>query len=149
MTTIAINKEDGKVVVSADTQLTGLWKDNKKFIKIYKLIAGNGDEAIVGGSGSASSIYAFFDWCASGMEYEDYPAEHAGEAQFIMVTKKSVLCYENYPRPIEVGFPYSIGSGGQYAMGAMLAGAKATESVKIASKLDPYTNSKVYTLLLE
>jgi ATP-dependent protease HslVU (ClpYQ) peptidase subunit len=149
MTTIAINKEDGKIIVSADTLMTGIWKDSKKFIKIYKLIIGRDQEVIVGGSGSAASVYAFFDWCTKGMNYDDYPVEHAEEAQFILVNKKSVCCYESYPRPIETGFPYSIGSGSQYAMGAMLAGSSTVDAVKIAAKLDPYTNNKVHTLLLE
>lgn len=42
--------------------------------------------------------------------------------------------------------PYAIGSGEEYAMGAMLAGCSALEAVKIAAKLDVYTGGPVRTL---
>jgi hypothetical protein len=37
------------------------------------------------------------------------------------------------------GYPYAIGSGGDFALGAMLDGASARRAVEIASKLDIHT----------
>lgn len=44
---------------------------------------------------------------------------------------------------VEIGIPSAIGSGGDFAMAAMMGGADAREAVKIASKLDPYTGGKI------
>lgn len=47
--------------------------------------------------------------------------------------------------PIRSKF-YAIGTGAEYAMGAMAAGASAKEAVKIACKLDPHSGLPVRTL---
>lgn len=39
--------------------------------------------------------------------------------------------------------PYATGSGADFAMGAMLFGASATQAVMVASKLDIYTDSRL------
>lgn len=48
--------------------------------------------------------------------------------------------------PSEFRGAYSIGSGCDFAMGAMLAGKSAAEAVRIAAKLDIYTGGPVRTL---
>lgn len=149
MTTIAVNKEDGVVVVCSDTLMVGEWKDQGKCIKILRVVDERGEEAIIGGSGALASIYAFQDWVLGGMDAANYPSQHFVDANFLLVTKKGVYSYESYPRPIKVSIPFAIGSGSQFAMGAMLAGASSIEAVKIAAKLDPYTNNKVTVLELE
>ena len=50
---------------------------------------------------------------------------------------------------IPVGKPCAIGSGGEFAMGAMLAGATAIEAVKIAAKLDVNTGGKVRSIKIK
>lgn len=39
---------------------------------------------------------------------------------------------------------HALGSGSDYAIGAMLAGASAVEAVKIAAKIDHYTDGPIY-----
>jgi ATP-dependent protease HslVU (ClpYQ) peptidase subunit len=149
VTTIAVKKEDGVVVVCSDTLMVGEWKDQGTCIKILRVTDERGDEAVIGGSGALASIYAFQDWVMGGMDPSNYPSQHFGDANFLLITRKGVYSYENYPRPIKVSLPFAIGSGSQFAMGAMLAGASAIEAVKISAKLDPYTNSKVTILELQ
>lgn len=47
---------------------------------------------------------------------------------------------------VPIGKPCAIGSGSDFAMGAMLAGKSATEAVRIAIKLDPHSGGKVRSL---
>lgn len=48
--------------------------------------------------------------------------------------------------PSEFRGAYAIGSGSDFAMGAMLAGKTAAESVRIATKLDIYSGGAVRTI---
>ncbi len=51
-------------------------------------------------------------------------------------------------RIITCGVPYAIGSGGHFAMGAMMAGKVPKEAVEIAIALDPYCGGDVTVLEL-
>ena len=57
--------------------------------------------------------------------------------------KSGIAIYheKNGSHPIKA--PYAIGSGCDFAMGAMLAGCNAVDAVKIAAKLDPYTGGRI------
>lgn len=58
-------------------------------------------------------------------------------------------CYEGrLDRPFPVTMPHAIGSGMDFALGALLHGADATEAVKIACKLDIYSGGKVLSVQL-
>jgi ATP-dependent protease HslVU (ClpYQ) peptidase subunit len=48
--------------------------------------------------------------------------------------------------PSEFRGAYAIGSGSDFAMGAMLAGKTAAESVRIATKLDIYSGGAVRSI---
>jgi hypothetical protein len=47
------------------------------------------------------------------------------------------------PYPIPLFTPAAMGSGADYALGALYAGATLKEAVRIASKLDVYTGGKI------
>jgi len=49
----------------------------------------------------------------------------------------------------EGGFPFAIGSGSEFALGAMHAGATPLEAIRIASKLDIYTGGPLDVLWVE
>ena len=53
-----------------------------------------------------------------------------------------VLNSELYPIPIDTDF-FSVGSGSDYAMGAMAMGASAADAIRVASQFDCHTNDKV------
>lgn len=44
--------------------------------------------------------------------------------------------------------PFAIGSGGDYALGALAMGATAEEAIKVASRYDPYTSNQVQVATL-
>lgn len=47
------------------------------------------------------------------------------------------------PYPIPLFTPAAMGSGSEYALGAVYAGASLKDAVRIASKLDVYTGGKI------
>jgi len=50
---------------------------------------------------------------------------------------------ELHPSPVEP--PYAMGTGAQFAYGAILSGKTAKEAVEVAIKLDPYSGGKIRT----
>lgn len=67
------------------------------------------------------------------------------KANFLAVTHERELWYYAGDKSWQMrpDIPFSIGSGGDFAWGAMLHGATAIEAVKIASQLDVGTNAVV------
>lgn len=67
------------------------------------------------------------------------------QAQFLAVTHDRALWYYagDMSWQMRPDIPFAIGSGGDYAWGAMLNGATATEAVHIASQLDTGTNNRI------
>lgn len=110
--------------------------------KIYKV---NGD--IIGYAGNLSEGMAFIDW------YKD-PAKERPDISntTILVLRHDgvILTYEGSYHPLEINdfACYSIGSGCEYAMGAMMAGKNPTEAVRIAAQLDINSALPVRTLSL-
>ncbi len=66
------------------------------------------------------------------------------ESEFFILDINLTKCYyiDSYGI-MEIKESMAIGSGSQYAMGAMLAGSNAAEAVKIASQLDTETGGNV------
>lgn len=58
------------------------------------------------------------------------------------------LCSDQYGF-IQEKAPFAMGSGGEIALGAMLAGKGAIDAVKIAGKVDVYTNRNVRHIKIE
>ncbi|ANZ48574.1 peptidase HslV family [Erwinia phage vB_EamM_ChrisDB] len=48
---------------------------------------------------------------------------------------------------VEAQAPIAVGSGGDFAMGAMAAGAKAEDAIRVASKFDVKTNDSVSSIV--
>lgn len=44
---------------------------------------------------------------------------------------------------------YTLGSGGDFALGALNAGATVKEALKVAKRLDPYTGGKLHQQIVE
>jgi 20S proteasome alpha/beta subunit len=63
-----------------------------------------------------------------------------GKAVILEVCKGGIL------REIAFAPPFAIGSGGNFAIGAMAHGASAIEAVKIACKYDVYSGGKVQSV---
>ncbi len=130
MTTIAY---DG-VSLASDSQVGGAYLDGgiKKVVKIGK--------SYFGAAGHLESMTLFFKWLREG---GDKPKIDSDSFEGIEVRGKSVYWWGDALTPCRIRAPAAIGSGVQFAMGAMLAGATAKEAVKIAAKLDGGTGRTI------
>ena len=138
MTTIAW---DGETLAS-DSRQTG---DNSfihqvKSKKICKI--GN---SYLGFAGEAQQEELFKRWFKN--QTNEKPEPSWLKDLEVMLIRDGV-CYEinDLCEPTPVGKPYAIGSGEQYAMGAMKHGATAKEAVDIAKILDPFTGGTTVTV---
>lgn len=142
MTTIAF---DGKSV-AFDTQSTCGGRISHVDDKVVEIQ--NYGIVYAGGSGELDSVHAFQDWVAGGMKPDDYPdlcKERADNSCFILINYKGELQeFERRPHPVAtvVGRD-ALGSGSDYALGAMAAGKSAEEAVRIAMEYDAYTGGEV------
>lgn len=86
------------------------------------------------------------DWYAAGMPEDQEVPEHF---QLIVAKPGGELFYANgnafLSGPLEAGF-IAIGSGEQYAHGALMAGACAVEACKIACACDPWTGFPIMAI---
>lgn len=139
MTTIAVR--DG--LMCSDTQSTG--GGYKALIdKMFRLP----DGGIVGIAGGLREALAATQWMIEGEE-GDPPDSDGSYTLLILRPNGSIWCADS-------GFPAlrlrnkfaAIGSGCPMAMAAMEMGATAAQAVKIASKYDECTNSRVKSMAL-
>lgn len=138
MTTIAF--KDG--VLAADSRCTG--HHIHKIKKIYR--AGN---ALIGICGRVTSALLFVDWYA---KRETPPPKLQDDDDFeaFVLTPKGLFYWDNKLREVPMGKAFAaIGTGGDFAMGAMAMGADAVEAVKVAKTLDPYTGGAIRKAVLK
>jgi ATP-dependent protease HslVU (ClpYQ) peptidase subunit len=106
---------------------------------------------LIAACGSCEDIQAFMDWMESGGKQEDkktYGLDRDVDINALVIDKKTrVYQYEGrlYPYVIEADI-HALGSGREYAIGAMAAGSSAQQAVRIASKYDSGTGGAVKTL---
>lgn len=92
-------------------------------------------KAIVGYSGSADSIGSVFAWLSNPV---DKPPKVRNSELIVLTSNKQIYTSYNLGGWIFVDKPYySIGSGSQFALGALAIGKGASKAVEIASGLDP------------
>lgn len=90
------------------------------------------DGSIVGAAGAGNMCRAALIWFAGGCNGPQ-PWSKPEDVQLLRVYHdRAEFWSQGKGEPIPVLPPFAIGSGGEYAMGAMLAGASAPEAVKIA-----------------
>ncbi len=97
----------------------------------------NIDNAIAAWTGDLAAGPILIDWYTSGAKQEDWPDFQKSEdwSRLIIATKNMVTVYERIPYPIEIKEKFMAwGSGRDYAIGAMAAGASAADAVLIANK---------------
>jgi len=139
MTTICF-KED---VMASDSHIVGAYIDQLSADKIYQI-----DNVLIGCAGAVSDIKKFISYITNGWREIDMPKKTVDtfEALVYDMSDSQLWYYDGSYTGVETGLISAIGSGQGFAMGAMLAGADASEAVAIASELDPYTGGdiKVY-----
>jgi ATP-dependent protease HslVU (ClpYQ) peptidase subunit len=146
MTSIAF---DGKTMAADKQMNTG---NMKHTVARSKIRAGeyHGMPALFGGSGTTVYCDAVIEWLIAGMP-DDKPEMPSNPDSFtvIVATEAGLYEYIDSLRPIPLGqIKWAIGSGGEYAFGAMAAGACAKKAVEIACTFDPNSGMGVETLTL-
>ena len=131
MTTIAT---DGKSMYS-DSRQTGAYIDQLAVKKVYRI---KGE--LWGFAGMPANWLRVIKWLTDGGE-----PPHIEESFSALQLDKSGMVYEwcKLLQPVAVGSMASTGSGCDYAMAAMMAGASPKKAVKIAKKLDVHSGGKV------
>ncbi|HET8687686.1 MAG TPA: hypothetical protein VFM18_13630, partial [Methanosarcina sp.] len=141
MTTIAMNKDE----IGCDLQYThpsGYVFEGSSKIHELNVPALYPKGFYLGYAGSISRIQEVLNWIIDPTDKVPKSREHA---EFVVLTKdKKMFTFTNPVNWIEIKDKYyTIGSGAQYAAGALAAGASITDALKIASKHDAHTGSKV------
>jgi len=104
--------------------------------EVQKLYRSRG--AIIAGTGGTDYVEALFEWWRSGADVATFPEKYQATADYaiLVVAKDGNVCtYDRTPYPVWLRGPYgAAGSGREFAIGAMAAGASAEEAVMIAAK---------------
>ena len=137
MTTIAW---DGKSI-AADKLCGGRYTVNK----IWKLP----DGSVIGGAGLYDHIVEVVAWIAEGGNEDKRPKlpesqEEGSDLLLVDADGKAYWLTWPYLRKVPITEKYeAIGSGSEFALGAMAMGASAQRAVQIASRFDPNTGRGV------
>lgn len=134
-------------IVAADSQSTAAFK-RFDVVKIHRVSAGPFSGWVFGGAGKLSLVMKMLCQIETG-SLESLEADTSDDTSaygLLVGPKVSYRLDSTSMIPMKFKGPYAIGSGEEFAMGAMLAGSTAAEAVKIASKLDVYTGGPVRTL---
>lgn len=135
MTTIAW---DG-TYLAADKQMGGRHTAGK----VFPL----GDGHYLAGAGYYDQIVEVVHWINQGAVEDAKPRLSPDDGSDILLVEPDGTAYWltwPYLRRIKLNEPYaSVGSGGDYALGAMAMGASARKAVSIAMRFDPYTGKGI------
>lgn len=139
MTTIAIDKfgtiaADGLTTHGYGTVLSRSRK---------KIAVANG--MIYAVSGAVTTVDALIEWYVSGHNPKDVPPTGENEPWAMLVCDKGqwLMFSKPVPYPEAIEPPVAIGSGSDYAMGAMYAGATAQEAVEISCRLNTHSGGEI------
>lgn len=138
MTTIAF---DGTTIAS-DTRMGS---DNNNDMTPRQKFVVEGD-VIYTASGLAAALYPFIDWHKAGADPKDFPS-FPNDVTLWSITRDGIAEYfKDTPWPVRhTVYPLALGTGCEYALGAMTAGASPEEAVRIAMKWDANTAGEVRT----
>jgi len=134
MTTIAADAKRGLMAADSMTSTSDSWWPSTKVHR-----AG---DALIGGAGEAAVIRQFVAWYSDGQRL---PKPRLSDTFCALVLNPDGLFYwasNLVPEPIERGY-HAIGSGGNAALGAMLAGANVKKAVEIATQVDTGSGGEV------
>lgn len=134
MTTVAADAKRGCMACDSMTSTADSWWPSTKVHRAA--------DALIGGAGEAASIRQFVTWYADGQRL---PKPKIADNFCALVLNGEGLFYwasNLVPEPIERGF-HAIGSGGNAALGAMLAGANVKRAVEIATLVDASSGGEI------
>lgn len=141
MTTVAYR--DG--VLAADTLFTANGMRDHYSAKAWRI-----GRVLAAATGNSARIARFRAWAAGGLKgpspYED--ASDGGNGLVVAPGQPLLLAGSAGLTPIHAEF-YAIGSGEDFALGAMEMGATAHEAVVVAARRDTATGGAIIVLELE
>ena len=143
MTTIVF---DGRYI-AADGRCTNgsmiVGKRAKKLHLVRGLVRGQEEEMVLAGAGNFEGLTLVLNWLEQGGDFfskdpeSTIPAVKDGEIEGFVVTKSGeCFAFESGLVGLEQEVPAMGGSGGVFAMAAMLAGKNAVGAVHVAMQLD-------------
>lgn len=147
MTTIAF---DGKTMAADKQSVGGSRKYQQHGCKI-RAGSYHGQPALFSGAGTIVYCDAVIEWLQAGMPDEGRPEMPTNPDSFtvLVATELGLFEYIDSLRPLALGpLKWAIGSGAEYALGAMAAGASAKRAVEIACTLDVNSGMGVDVLTL-
>lgn len=137
MTTIAT---DGKVIAADGQSTTGDMVTGTETVKLTRLP----DGSIVGGCGELAPMRRAINCLHSP---DAHPDDLTGEFTLLrLCSDGKVLVYEGCLFAFELPAPVAVGTGREFAMGAMLAGKGPKEAVDIAIQRDIYSGGTVLVM---
>jgi ATP-dependent protease HslVU (ClpYQ) peptidase subunit len=133
MTTIAT---DGKTMAGDGQAQTDMTIVDSNRRKVFRLTNGS----LVGCAGNSVDAISFRRWLD-----DDGNKPHIKEEFAALVLNKNgdVEYYDRLLVPLELSLPTAIGSGADFALAAMDAGASPAQAVEIAARRDPYTGGTI------
>jgi len=120
--------------LAADSQSTAgdlKWFDCDKIKRV--------NDAWIGNAGLVWKSRLFCKW----YEKQEGPPPDMEECSAIVVTGQKCMYYHGNNKPVRKHPPFAIGTGSEFAMGAMVAGCDARDAAAIASQLDENTGGKI------
>ena len=134
--------------ISADSRCTGpSGIIQRPWTKIFPLP----DGSAIGCCGSAALATILIEWITFSGETADLRPSFISEDDFEAIRlypNGNLFSYGPHCLPEAVPFPYAIGSGSQYAIGALEAGASPQRAVEITTVYDPSCGPPVETLVV-
>lgn len=106
--------------------------------KIREIKKGKFKGYLMGGAGATATANLLMDWFEQGANPRNFPYEYAkhnelGACLVVITQDKEIWRYDHLPNPIVMeNREYSIGSGRDFAYGAMSCGANAVDACEIA-----------------
>lgn len=140
VTTIAF---DGQIM-AADTQGTsddGVIEQHN-YRKLYECT-----DHIIGMAGDFGQQQRFLEWLTDCGPMPVFSEMDRFSALVYCRKDQSIHYYDRQLKKIEVGAKTAIGTGGKFALGAMLAGKNAIEAVDIAKKLDVWSGGETISVV--
>lgn len=140
MTTIAW---DGRTI-AADRRLGG-WQTANKLFRLR-------DGTIFAGAGRMDDVAEVLAWLQGGRKPDDKPEIEPDDSEFFIVQPDGKAYWLTTPflRSVKIEDQfYAIGSGAEFAIGAMRAGVSAKRAVEIACTCDPQTGKGVVVMRLK
>lgn len=137
MTTIA---SDGKTV-AADGQCTA----GNEILSTDRVKLEVCQDCVLAFSGTAALQPVAFKWFKEGADPAKVDGFLKDKDWTLAVFRQDVAEYyrNDCPHPLEVPYPTACGSGEDYAIGALMAGASPKEAIEIACVKDTMTSGKI------